>query len=499
MPNLKRLREAGVHFVNHVAAQPVCGPSRSSLLAGRYPHNTGYIINDGKESIAAWTAAENNTLGTWLSAAGYYTMYLGKYINSMETHVPGGWSRWHGFSSGAATYNYYNATMYNVPNTSTALPPYEELVMTGVHQADFLGHYALQGVAEAQAQGSPFYIQLNPVMVHWGTCYGPMPPGSSYAPTDPHWDWTVPCPAGEPNCCPSTPVAGSPGHCAVPIDPCPSAATAHQFDSLANPHVPSYNATESGRVPAFMQHFKPLTAWEMQRQDMGFRNRSSSAVDLDRMLGVVMAGLQAAGVADNTFLIFSSDNGYHLGEHSMVFGKGQPYDTDVRLPFYASGPGVPPNSSQPHPTTHVDIAATVLALAGAQAQGEPLDGLSFAEVLGPSPPPAGAWRNHSFSEFFGAADTWASLRFPIAADAVRAKVNQWCTNDTEVFDLAADPWELANTAQGEGAALLSRSLPLLAAMARCKGGLCRHPVLAGAQPLPCRSDSVAEGALLYDL
>jgi arylsulfatase A-like enzyme len=74
MPNLKRLREAGVHLVNHVASQPVCGPSRSSLLAGRLPHNTGYIINDGKESIAAWAAAENNTLGTWLSDAGYYTM-----------------------------------------------------------------------------------------------------------------------------------------------------------------------------------------------------------------------------------------------------------------------------------------------------------------------------------------------------------------------------------------------------------------------------------------
>lgn len=74
MPNLKKLREAGVHLINHVAAQPVCGPSRSSLLAGRYPHNAGYIINDGNTSIAAWTQNENNTIGTWLSEAGYYTV-----------------------------------------------------------------------------------------------------------------------------------------------------------------------------------------------------------------------------------------------------------------------------------------------------------------------------------------------------------------------------------------------------------------------------------------
>ena len=498
MPNLKRLREEGLHLVNHVAAQPVCGPSRSSLLAGRYPHNAGYIINDGKASIAAWTRAENNTLGAWLSAAGYYTSFLGKYVNSMESHVPAGWSRWHGFSSGEGTYNFYNATLYNVANTTTAAPPFAVEVMTGIHQSDFLGQYALRGVAEALAQAKPFYIQLNPVMVHWGTCYGPAPPGG-YAPTDPHWDWTVPCPAGDPNCCPSTPAPGAPGHCAVPIDPCPSLATAHMFDGMKNPHVPAYNATESGPVPAFMRKMKPLTAWEMGRQDAGFRNRSSSAVDLDHMLGVVMDGLKTLGVAENTHVWFTSDNGYHLGEHSMVFGKGQPYETDVRLPFYAWGPGVPRNSTQAHPTTHVDIAATVVELAGATPVGEPLDGLSFASVLGAAPPPPQAWRNHSFSEFFGNADTWASLRSPLYSGWVRAKVNAWCTNDTEVFNLTADPWELANVAKGAGAAVLNSTLPLLSAMARCKGGLCRHPVPNGVEPLPCRSDAVAEDARLYDV
>ena len=275
-------------------------------------------------------------------------------------------------------------------------------------------------------------------------------------------------------------------------------ATAHQFDGLTNPHVPSYIASARGPVPEFMRRMKPLTAWEMQRENTGFRNRSSSAVDLDRMLGVVMDGLEAAGVMDNTFIWFTSDNGYHLGEHEMVFGKGEPYDTDIRLPFYARGPGVPRNGSQPHPTTHVDIAATVLQLAGAAPAGEPLDGLSFASVLSAAPPAAQAWRNHSFSEFFGPFNTWASLRFPLASGAVRAKVTQWCTNDTEVFDLGADPWEMANIGAGAGAQLLNDTLPLLAALARCKGGLCRHPAPSGAQPLPCRTNHVDEGAPLYD-
>ena len=226
----------------------------------------------------------------------------------MEPHVPAGWSRWHGFSSGAGTYNYYNATMYDVVNSTTALPPHPVKVMTGIHQADFLGTYALAGVHEAALEGKPFYIQINPVMVHWGTCYGGNGVGpNGYNETDPHWEWSIECPADDPNCCPSAPIAGAPGRCSVPMSPCPSIATAHQFDGLRNPHVPSYNATEQGALPAFMRHMKLLTSWEEAREDMGYRNRTSSAVDLDRLIGVVMDGLETAGVLDNTFVFFTSE------------------------------------------------------------------------------------------------------------------------------------------------------------------------------------------------
>ena len=74
MPNLKKFRESGVHFINHVAAQPVCGPSRSSLLQGRFPHNVGYFANDDPPSIANYLNVANNSVGTWLTAAGYHTV-----------------------------------------------------------------------------------------------------------------------------------------------------------------------------------------------------------------------------------------------------------------------------------------------------------------------------------------------------------------------------------------------------------------------------------------
>ena len=71
MPNLKKyFSEEGTEFENHVAAQPVCGPSRSSMLLGRYPHNTGYVMNDDLASVAAYKATSNDTIGTWLRNAG---------------------------------------------------------------------------------------------------------------------------------------------------------------------------------------------------------------------------------------------------------------------------------------------------------------------------------------------------------------------------------------------------------------------------------------------
>ena len=98
MPTLKKyLKEDGIQFINHVAAYPVCGPSRSSFLAGSYPHNTKYVVNGGAWSMANWTKRENDTLGSWLGDAGYYSAFLGKYINGLEPRTPPfGWNHWGG-------------------------------------------------------------------------------------------------------------------------------------------------------------------------------------------------------------------------------------------------------------------------------------------------------------------------------------------------------------------------------------------------------------------
>eukprot|EP00729_Bicosta_minor_P010469 gene10469-18501_t len=136
MPNLnKYFFEGGTEFKNHVAAQPVCGPSRSSMLLGRYPHNTGYKANSDSTSTTNYLSQHNNTVGHWLKEAG---------------------------------------------------PP-QTRIMTDVHQADFLGNFTIQHAKKAVQQGRPFFISVTPVMPHWGTCYGPGD-DSVYPPYDPHWE-----------------------------------------------------------------------------------------------------------------------------------------------------------------------------------------------------------------------------------------------------------------------------------------------------------------------
>lgn len=276
-PNLSKLRSSGVHFSNHVAAQPVCGPSRSSLLSGRFPHNVKYWANEDPASIANYVLEQNVSIGTWMTDAGYHTAFVGKYVNGVEGYVPSGWNFWGAFSTSKGTYNYYNATPWNVTFDRTGTVPTSPIVdvaMTGIHQADFVGAWGVEQMTIAVDAKLPFFVHLTPTMVHEGTCYGPFKDESNYARTDPYWEHDL----TDFGC-----TADDAQTCAITISPCPSDKHKHDFDGLAYPHTPAWNASEAGNVPKVMAKNPPLLPYEAGRQDMGFRNRSAAIEDLDDM------------------------------------------------------------------------------------------------------------------------------------------------------------------------------------------------------------------------
>ena len=98
------------------------------------------------------------------------------------------------------------------------------------------------------------------------------------------------------------------------------------------------------------------------------------------MVGKIVDTLTAAGKLNDTYIIFTSDNGYHLGQHRLPAGKNTPYEEDILVPFLVSGPAIRPGSHINGLTGNIDIAPTIAELAGASVPSF-IDGRSLVPFL----------------------------------------------------------------------------------------------------------------------
>lgn len=85
---------------------------------------------------------------------------------------------------------------------------------------------------------------------------------------------------------------------------------------------------------------------------------------MDDLVNDVLDKLEELDLLDNTYVMYTSDNGFHIGNHRLMAGKTTCYEEDVNIPFYIRGPGVPKNKRVHYPTTHIDLAPTIYQLAG---------------------------------------------------------------------------------------------------------------------------------------
>jgi arylsulfatase A-like enzyme len=107
-----------------------------------------------------------------------------------------------------------------------------------------------------------------------------------------------------------------------------------------------FDAPQLEGAPSWLPK-QPLTAREIARLDRNFRKRVQSVQAIDRMLGAVRQLLRRLRVERNTYVIFSSDNGFHLGQRRLMEGKQGAWDHDIRVPLLVAGPGVPAGSNSP--------------------------------------------------------------------------------------------------------------------------------------------------------
>jgi N-acetylglucosamine-6-sulfatase len=461
MPHLQELLVAqGTTFPNNLVPLSLCCPSRTTILRGQYPHNTGVLTNalpNGGFEKAYNENLEASTVATLLHGAGYRTALFGKYLNgypdrASPTYIPPGWDEWYSAIAGDP-YGEYNYTL----NENTKPVPY------GSTPADY-GTDVYLGKALDFIQRAP---STQPVFIYFAT----------YAPHAPY-----------------TP---APRHAGL-------------FPGVTAPKFPSFNEADVSDKPQYISSKPLLSPADITNIDSIFRMRLQSLQAVDEAIASFVATLWSTGRLANTYLVFAADNGYHMGEHRLLPGKYTPYETDLHVPLVIRGPGVPAGVVRNEYTADLDLAETFAELAGVP----PLsfsDGRSLKPLL--TGPPSSAWRQAFFLEEFGTGefdppDAQApSTREPLdlmdlatvvpipsyyGFQAPGYKYVEYKSNERELY-VASDPYELTNVAGKVAPSILASLAAYLNRFDGCVGDACRAAE-AAAPPALVTADFTATPA-----
>lgn len=121
-----------------------------------------------------------------------------------------------------------------------------------------------------------------------------------------------------------------------------------------------HNTNKRGLQPqgvSWVKQLRPLNQTELDYNDAFYRARLQSLQAVDELVGAVVDKLVDLGMAENTYIMYTSDNGYHMGQHRLQPGKQCAFEEDVNVPFIVRGPGVPQNHSVSFATTHIDVSS----------------------------------------------------------------------------------------------------------------------------------------------
>jgi N-acetylglucosamine-6-sulfatase len=341
MPNLKSLLiDKGTTFDNAFVTNSLCCPSRATILRGQYTHNHEILSNEpprGGFQKFRFLGHENSTMATWVKEQGYRTAFFGKYLNGYnETYIPPGWDEWY-----AVTGNYLSHTF----NENGHLVSYEP---ESYYETDVMSDKASDYITRTAGADPPFFTADRPFLMWIGT-------------KAPH----------------------------QPASPAPRDDDSYPAISL--PHPPSFDEKDVSDKPDWISDNPPLSLEQKRYMEELYRKRLQSMLAVDDMIGDLVGALHDSGELDNTYIVFTSDNGFHLGQHRLGAGKWTPYEEDIRIPLIVRGPGVPEGETLHHMVLNNDLAPTFADLAGAEPPSF-VDGRSLVPVLTDDPTPLEDWR-----------------------------------------------------------------------------------------------------------
>lgn len=434
MPAVQSLLvEQGVVCEQCVTPAPGCAPARASILRGQYPHNHGVLRGSGRRGGFTRFRAMGNeasTLATWLRDAGYHTALIGKYLNeyplgAAPNHIPPGWSEWAGATKGG----YHGFEL----NEDGALVRYRRRECA--YQTDVLAEKATRFIGRAAESGDPFFLYVAPRAPH-----GPAKPASRHE---------------------------------------------GAFAEDMAPRPPSFDADDVSAKPRWLQLAPALDGEQVAQVDATYRARLETLLALDELIAALVAALETSGALDNTFIVFTSDHGYHLGEHRIVGGKGTPYEEAIQIPLVVRGPGLAPGRTEALASS-IDLAPTIAAWAGVDVP-EFVDGRSLERVLAAEADPE-TWRAAVYVQHHH--NRPERTDGPPAFQAMRADglvYVEYADGWRELYDLKHDPHQLENLVTNAEATTLHELSSGLAGLAECAAVRCRDaekiPVMAAPSAL----------------
>jgi len=390
MPTVQReLVGRGVTFTEAVVVNPLCCPSRATILTGQYSHTTHVYSNLPPYGGSQWFD-DDSTIATWLHDAGYRTGYVGKYLNEYggswappgleRWFTPPGWDLWLGYGGGY--YGYEVMVGGLLGRAGTRIADYSTDVFTN------------EAVTFVRSAGDdPFFLV--------------------YAPFAPHR--------------PAYPAARHAGELAS-LDPWRSAA---------------WNEQDVSDKPAWLRDRDPMGVEEIAKTDAFRRRQLESLLAVDEGVAELLGALRASGRLENTLIVFASDNGLLWGEHRLSIRKSSPYEESIRIPLvvrYDALVGWPRTDARQ--VGNVDFAPTFAAAAGLEPAN--VEGESLLPLLRR---PDGPWRSQILLEHLRGVEglerevpTYCGVR------SVRWKYVAYATHEEELYDLRRDPAELTNLA-----------------------------------------------------
>lgn len=401
MPQARKMQASGATYRNAHVVDSLCCPSRSAILTGRAPHQTGVLTNtaqDPDNPIGGYRAFVRNgnttkAFNVALHRSGYATGFVGKYLNGyeMSTNYEGkhfapakipGWTDFQAILGGGypewgfwSTYRDADGVMqvrHNLKPKRTA----------SVAERD--RHYATN-VASDMAVGflrkhrdeeKPYFLEV--------ATYGPhaqMVHAYAENPAFPS-AFADRAPQGRP----------ADGNCGT--GPC---------DALTLRDLKGYDDPRADNAPTFLRRngtTRPAPAWNTNPLTLTAKSALSSYRDRARMVQSIdrMIGRLRAEAGPNTYFFLTSDNGFHLGQLQLNGGKGSPYDVDTQVPLLVTGPGVRPGARHQF-VSSLDLSSTFESLAGLRSPGY-RSGTSFAESLRRPQAPGGrfVFYDHTFAK-----------------------------------------------------------------------------------------------------